>query len=204
MDRKAHWERVYQTKQPTEMSWYQAHPTLSLELLAEANIGPEHTILDVGGGDSTLVDALVMNGFPHVTVLDISGTALARARTRLGELAKTVNWVEADITHIELPVSTYDVWHDRAVFHFLVDPVSRARYLRAVQRTLRPNGIVLIATFAPDGPTRCSGLDVVRYSAADLGELFGDAFTLLRSGGQVHHTPTGGEQRFSYAMLRRL
>jgi SAM-dependent methyltransferase len=203
MDRKAHWERVYATKQPTDVSWYQAEPTRSLELLRELGAGPETAVVDVGGGDSTLVDAVVAAGLGRVTVLDVSGAALARARARLGPRAGEVTWVEADVTRAELPPRAFDVWHDRAVFHFLTEPDDRARYAAVAASALRPGGALLVATFAPDGPTRCSGLEVVRYGADSLARELGDAFALARDFADVHHTPAGAEQRFTVAVLRR-
>lgn len=204
MDRKAHWEKVYRTKQPTEVSWYQAEPTLSLKLLAEVNVGPDATILDVGGGDSMLVDALVTGGFSHVTVLDISGTAVSRAQARLGPRAQEVVWLEADVTRVFLPFNAYDVWHDRAVFHFLTDPEDRARYVATAATALRPGGALIVATFALDGPTRCSGLEVARYSPEGLVREFGHEFALRHSLTDVHRTPSGVEQRFTYALFHRV
>ena len=204
MDRKAHWERVYTTRQPTEVSWYQSEPTRSLELFHEANAGPETAVVDIGGGDSTFVDAVVAERLGRVTVLDISGAALDRARARLGARADEVTCVEADVTQAALPARAFDVWHDRAVFHFLTRPDDRRRYAIAAAAALRPGGRLLIATFAPDGPTRCSGLEVARYGADDLARELGDAFTLERSFAYVHHTPGGVEQQFTVAVFRRV
>ena len=203
MDRKAHWDGVYTTKPSDTVSWYQAEPTRSLALLREVAAGPSSTILDVGGGDSRFVDAVLAEGLRQVTVLDLSGAALARARARLGMRAADVTWLEADVTRVELPTRAFDVWHDRAVFHFLTTPEDRARYAVAAAAAVRPGGTVLLATFAPDGPTRCSGLDVAGYAPEELAEELGDAFSLVRGFGDVHHTPAGREQRFSVAVLRR-
>jgi SAM-dependent methyltransferase len=203
MDRKAHWEHVYAATQPDEVSWYQPEPTRSLELLAEAGVGPATAIIDVGGGDATLVDALLARGLGRVTVLDLSGAALARARARLGLLASEVEWREADVTRADLPAASYDVWHDRAVFHFLTDARDRRRYVDAAAEALRPGGTLVVATFAADGPTRCSGLEVARYTPEALAAEFGDRFTLVRGFGDVHRTPTGAEQRFTFVVLRR-
>lgn len=203
MDRKAHWEGLYATKSSAEMSWFQSFPARSLELLVEAGVGPASSIIDVGGGDSTLVDALTERHLGDVTVLDLSSAALARAQTRLGPRAAAVMWIEADITRAELPSDTYDVWHDRAVFHFLTDPDDRQRYVTKAADALRPGGTLLMATFAPDGPTRCSGLEVVRYSPETLAQAFGDAFVLRRGFSDIHRTPVGIEQRFIYAVLQR-
>ena len=203
MDRKAHWDGVYTTKPSTDVSWYQAEPTLSLALLREAGAGPTTTILDVGSGDSRLVDAALAEGLGRMTVLDLSGAALARARARLGTQADEVTWLEADVTQVELPARAFDIWHDRAVFHFLTAPEDRARYAAVAAAALRPGGTALLATFAPDGPTRCSGLEVARYTPEGLAAELGDAFALVRGFGDLHHTPAGREQRFSVAVLRR-
>jgi SAM-dependent methyltransferase len=186
-----------------ELSWYQREPLQSLMLLAEAGLGSESSIIDIGAGDSTLVDALLERGFRRVTVLDISGPALDRARARLGACAPNVTWIEADVTRADLPVNAYDAWHDRAVFHFLVDPKDRERYVLAARQALRPGAMLIIATFARDGPTQCSGLTVTRYDADGLALEFGVGFELLRSMREVHETPTGSEQHFTYALLRR-
>lgn len=203
MDRKTHWDRIYRTQRSTEVSWYQAEPTRSLELLRETGAGPETEIIDIGGGDSTLVDAVVSGGLGRMTVLDISSAALTRAQARLGERAREVTWIEADVTLAELPPQAFDVWHDRAVYHFLTEPADRARYREAAAAAVRHGGTLLIATFAPEGPTHCSGLLVSRYSVADLARDFSPAFALTRGFADVHRTPTGREQHFSVAVLRR-
>lgn len=203
MDRKAHWEAVYASKCPAEVSWYQARPALSLRLLDEVGATPDSCVIDVGGGDSTLVDALLDRQYRCLTVLDISTAALSRARARLGARAREISWLEADITLSGLPCHTYDVWHDRAVFHFLTDPKDRRRYVDAAASTVRSNGALIIAAFAANGPTRCSGLDVRRYSAEDLTDELADAFTLQRSLVDIHRTPSGVEQSFTYAVFRR-
>lgn len=203
MNRRAHWDLVYTTKQSNEVSWFQAMPTRSLALLREAGAGPHTTIIDIGGGDSTLVDSVITDRLGTITVLDISSAALARARARLGERAREVTWREADVTSVALPSAAFDIWHDRAVFHFLTDADDRARYVAVAAAAMRPGGTLIMATFAADGPTRCSGLDVVRYSPEGLAETLGSDFRLLRSFGDAHHTPSGGEQRFLYAVFRR-
>jgi SAM-dependent methyltransferase len=203
VDRKAHWEEVYTTKSSAEVSWYQAEPIRSLALLREIGTVPATTILDVGGGDSTLVDAVVAANLGRMTVLDISRAALARAQQRLGERAADVTWIEADVTLVELPSHAFDVWHDRAVFHFLTRPQDRASYAAIAAAAVRHGGTLLISTFAPDGPTECSGLKVARYSPEDLARELRDAFTLVRGFGDVHRTPSGGEQRFTVAVFRR-
>lgn len=202
--RAEHWDRVYRTRQSDEVSWFQPEPTLSLELISAAGALEDSSIIDIGGGDSTLVDALIARGFRQITVLDVSAAALDRARARLGSLADGVTWRVADVTRVELPTAAYDLWHDRAVFHFLVDPDERRRYVVAALKALRPGGTLIIATFALDGPTRCSGLEVQRYDAAGLAHEFGEQFELVNQLPHLHHTPSGGEQRFTFAVLRRV
>jgi SAM-dependent methyltransferase len=203
MDRRAHWNTVYTTKASTDVSWYQPVPARSLALLQERLVPPAR-IIDIGGGDSTLVDALLESTMGEVTVLDISGAALERARVRLGERAGTVCWIEGDVTQVDLPATSYDAWHDRAVFHFLTVPDDQARYAALAAHAVAPGGTLMLATFAVDGPARCSGLDVVRYSPETLWRAVGDAFALEDSFVGVHRTPSGAEQRFLYAVFRRV
>lgn len=202
MDLKAHWENVYTEKLPTEVSWYQAEPRLSLELIAATGIAPDARIVDVGGGACVLVERLVQTGFRNITVLDISSKALHKAQERLGDAARQVEWIEADITQAQF-AEPFDLWHDRAVFHFLTEPESRREYVGALMRGLKPGGHLIMATFAPDGPARCSGLDVVRYSAAKLSEELGSGFTCRRSCGETHATPWGKPQQFIYCWFQR-
>ncbi len=202
--RKAHWEGVYETKPTDAVSWYEASPTRSLALLLEAGLGAGSAVIDVGGGDSRLAGELMAHGAGHVSVADLSGAALARARTRTGDAAEHVTWIEGDITRLDLPAASYDLWHDRAVFHFLTNDSDRARYIATAARSVRVGGTVVIGTFAPDGPTRCSGLDVRRYSPDDLAAEFGPAFSLRRGFGDGHRTPGGAEQRFTWALLTRV
>lgn len=204
MDSKGHWEAVYASKRPDEVSWYQRRPAISLQLLAEIGATPDSCIIDVGGGDSTFVDALLERHYRCLTVLDISSAALARARGRLGARASEVTWLATDITRSDLPLHAYDLWHDRAVFHFLNDPMDRRRYRDVAASSVRSNGALIIAAFAPHGPPRCSGLDVRRYSAEALSDELGALFTLERSLVEVHRTPSGVEQPFTYAVFRRL
>lgn len=203
MSMKTHWEHIYETKAPTQVSWYQAHAQYSLQFIQNTGAGKTDHIIDIGGGASTLVDDLVMAGFQHVSVLDISGTALQLARQRLGADAASVNWIEADIAQADLPENAYDIWHDRAVFHFLTQAADRQRYISAVQRSVRKGGHVIIATFAPDGPDHCSGLEVMRYSPESLHAEFGRSFALLDSTYETHHTPFGTEQKFIYCYCRK-
>ena len=197
---RTHWEQVYQTRRPTEVSWFQAEATLSLELIRAIAPGRGSRIIDVGGGSSTLVDGLVAAGYYDITVLDISQTALAVARRRLGAAAPRVCWLEADVLQDTLPAASFDVWHDRAVFHFLTNRFERERYIAQVRRAMRPGGHVLVATFADDGPTKCSGLPVTRYGPAALHRTFGAGFRLLTSRREDHITPGGTRQPFVYCL----
>jgi len=204
MDAKAHWARIYETLAPTELSWYQEHLRLSLELIHSTGASKAAQIIDVGGGTSRLVDELLAEGYQHVTVLDIAGRALELARQRLGSRAAAVTWVEADITTVKLPRHCYyDVWHDRAVFHFLTQPDERRRYVDTMRHAVGSNGYVIVATFALEGPTRCSGLNVVRYSPASLADEFGADFELVKSTSELHRTPLGVEQAFLYCGFRK-
>ena len=200
MDRKQHWEGVYSRKRPDEVSWYQAEPTLSLSLVTEAAGAGRASIIDVGGGASTLVDRLVDRPSTEITVLDLSAAALRAAQSRLGAKAARVRWIEADILNVDMPEAGYDIWHDRAVFHFLTDPDDRLRYVAQVRRSVRVGGHVLVATFAADGPQKCSGLEVARYSPAELHSQFGEEFRLLKSVSEDHVTPTGTTQKFVYCV----
>jgi ubiquinone/menaquinone biosynthesis C-methylase UbiE len=202
MNPKEHWETIYSNKSADEVSWFQPEARLSLALITEAAPDPDAAILDVGGGASSLVDGLLAAGYANVTVLDLSSAALEQARTRLGEEAARVKWLEADIRTVELPPAATDVWHDRAVFHFLTSPEDRQLYVRQVQRAVRPGGYVLVATFADDGPERCSGLEVARYNADTLHAEFGSGFRMLRSERENHVTPWGSTQRFVYCLCR--
>ena len=204
MESKEHWEKLYTTKAATEVSWFQEHAQLSLKLIREAAIPTSASIIDVGGGASTLVDDLLAHGYEHVTVLDLSGAALAAAKARLGSRASQVQWVEADVLEAELPAHAYDVWHDRAVFHFLTTEEERQAYVRKVLLAVKPGGLVIAATFAEDGPTRCSGLPVMRYSAEELHAEFGAPFQLLGHERESHHTPGGNEQKFVYCFCRKV
>ncbi len=198
METQQHWENVYQTKSSTEVSWYQPTPEKSLEIITNTGVPHDGAIIDIGGGASTLADALLEQGYSTIGVLDISANAIATAQTRLGNSAGRVRWIVADITTVELPPQSIDVWHDRAVFHFLTNPDDQQRYINVVNHALKPGGHIIVATFAPDGPTKCSGLDVMRYAPEELHSTFGDNFTLLHSEQERHHTPFGTEQSFIY------
>lgn len=196
-----HWNRVYTTRAVDAVSWYQAQPRISLELIAAADLPVDAPIIDIGGGASVLVDCLLAQGRSALSVLDVSAAALANSRARLGANAAKVQWIEADVREFE-PPQRYALWHDRAVFHFLTDPADRERYMAAMRRSLKPRAHVVVATFALDGPARCSGLDVARYDAATLHAQFGDDFELLDSRRETHITPAGAEQRFTWIHLR--
>ncbi len=202
MDIKTHWSTVYQTKAPNQVSWYQEYPALSLQFIEQTGIDHDAPIIDVGAGASTLVDHLVQIGYQNLSLLDLSGEALQEAQARLGTAAAALNWIEGDVTQVELPKHHYALWHDRAVFHFLTDPIARARYVEQVRQTVRPGGHVIVATFAPDGPEQCSGLKVARYDAASLHGVFGSPFEFVRSTNESHQTPWGSEQRFVYCYCR--
>ncbi len=202
MQTKDHWEKVYTTKPVAGVSWYQEHAAQSMALIRATGAPKSAAIIDVGGGASTLVDDLLAEGYGSVSVLDLSAAALAAARARLGERAAAVVWIEGDILQLALPAQAYDVWHDRAVFHFLTREEDRRAYVAAVRRAVKPGGHVIVATFAEDGPTQCSGLDVMRYSPQQLHAQFGDAFALLRQEREEHHTPFGTRQKFIYCYCR--
>ena len=192
-----HWDNVYGTRRYSEVSWYQDEPSVSLEFLEATGIATSDSIIDVGGGASTLVDRLIERGYENVSVLDISDTALDQARERLGDAADGVTWIIDDVTQF-LPPQTYHAWHDRAVLHFLVDESSRARYMDGLKRALSPGGHLVLATFGPDGPTRCSGLPVRRYTVDMLRDLLGPTFELCSHRMDSHRTPAGATQEFLY------
>ena len=202
MPSKEHWEHVYATKPTTAVSWYQEHAEQSLRLIHQTGIPRSGSIIDVGGGASTLVDDLLKEGYDSITVLDLSAAALNAAKTRLGKRAHAVRWIEGDIVKLPLPEHAYDIWHDRAVFHFLTNEIDRRAYVAQVLRAVRPHGHVVVATFAEDGPTHCSGLPVMRYSPAALHEQFGPGFSLLNQEREGHHTPSGKIQKFIYCYCR--
>jgi SAM-dependent methyltransferase len=202
-DRQAHWQQVYQTKASDAVSWYRPHLEVSLQLLEEAGMSAESRLIDVGGGASTLVDDLLARGLRDITVLDVSEQALALARQRLGDRQALVTWLAADALSVMLPEQAYDLWHDRAVFHFLTDPADAARYAAQAARAVRAGGHALIGGFAPDGPERCSGLPVARRSAEDIAAILAPSFRLLAQRAETHVTPGGSEQKFAYALLQR-
>jgi 2-polyprenyl-3-methyl-5-hydroxy-6-metoxy-1,4-benzoquinol methylase len=198
MQKKEHWETVYSTKSPDSVSWYQEHAETSLNFIENLKLEKTATIIDVGGGASTLVDDLLANGYSHLSVLDLSGAALETAKKRIGSSSENVQWFEADVTEIEFPKLQFEVWHDRAVFHFLTKPEEREAYIKNVMRSVKPNGHIIISTFAEDGPTQCSGLPVMRYSAESLQAEFGENFLLKVQQKENHNTPFGTTQKFVF------
>lgn len=200
--RRDHWRQVYETKAVDAVSWFQDDPATSLSLVDACGLAPPASVIDVGGGASRLVDHLIRRGF-DVAVLDIADAALQASKARLGDEAAKVEWLAADITTWR-PNRTYDLWHDRAVFHFLTDPAGRAAYLAALKAGLRLGGHVIIAAFAEDGPERCSGLPVQRYSADQLAAALGADFRLVDHRRESHRTPWGSEQVFTWALFRRI
>jgi ubiquinone/menaquinone biosynthesis C-methylase UbiE len=200
--RQDHWENVYTTKDETEVSWFQQSPAPSLELIMQASATHASAIIDIGGGASRLVDHLVEQGFEDVTVFDLSGAALEAAKRRLEGRADRVHWVVADATAWE-PMKAYDIWHDRATFHFLTDEQDRAAYLARLTRGVKAGGHAIIATFALDGPEKCSGLPVARYDSASLGRTLGSKFQLVHTRRHEHATPWGSQQMFQFSVFRR-
>jgi 2-polyprenyl-3-methyl-5-hydroxy-6-metoxy-1,4-benzoquinol methylase len=201
-DPKSYWEKVYRTKRPTEVSWYRPHLDQSLRLIERAVANHDARIVDVGGGESTLVDDLLAHGYRNLHVLDISSTAISVAKERLGADAIRVNWLCGDVTTFAFERHGYDVWHDRAVFHFLTTSAQRHAYVRQVAHAMKPGGHVVMATFGPRGPAKCSGLDVARYDVDTLHDQFGTRFRLVESKTEMHRTPAGATQEFLYCYCR--
>ena len=203
MQAKEHWESVYTAKRPEEVSWYSPHLETSLSLI-ERVAHSQSAIIDIGAGASTLAGDLVRRGFTNVTVLDVSETALSTARQRLGISSGQIQWLIADVCETHLPQGHYDVWHDRAVFHFLMQPDRRASYVAQASNSLKTGGCIVIGTFGPEGPTRCSGLETARYDANELQREFGDQFRLVESLADWHTTPSGTRQQFTYSVLEKV
>lgn len=202
-DRKAHWEKVYGSKSPLEVSWYQREPTQSMRLIQNAGVSSDAAIIDIGGGTSTLVDRLCAGSYTDLSVLDISSNALDHAKERLAGQACNVNWYNEDVVNFD-PPQRFSVWHDRAVFHFLTDPADRARYVKVVRRILAPGGHLIIMAFSIGGPQKCSGLDIVQYDENKLLAELGEGFKSLEVGEEVHITPSGSEQKFAYFHFLRM
>lgn len=201
---QAHWEEIYRTRSTQAVSWYRPHLDVSLALLRQAGLDASTRLIDVGGGASTLVDDLLAQGLTDITVLDVSSAALATARARLGARGDTVHWLAADLLEADLAPAAFDIWHDRAVLHFLASAEATTRYAAQAARALRSGGHAVIGGFAPDGPERCSGLPVARRSATDIAALLGPAFRLVDERREQHTTPAGTVQAFAYALLKRL
>ena len=204
MDGKRHWETVYGTKAPDAVSWYAPHLRVSLDYVRRAAPGKRAAIIDVGAGESTLVDDLLHEGYDKLTALDLSATALEVTRRRIGAPADRVAWLAADVLNADLPAGAFDVWHDRAVFHFLTGDAQRERYVAQVLHALKPGGFAIVGTFGPQGPEKCSGLPVARYAPDELHGKFGAPFQLLDSSVDLHTTPWGAPQQFVYCFCRRL
>jgi SAM-dependent methyltransferase len=202
MSSKEHWDSVYRTRGSEQVSWYQPHLDRSLAFLEATGLGRDARVIDVGGGASTFVDDLLDRGYTNVTVLDLSAAALDVAKGRLGSRAAQVKWICADVTDPQLPSEAYEFWHDRAVFHFLREPAARARYVSAVRRMLKPGGHIVVATFGPHGPEKCSGLDVMHFTPEALHAEFGPEFARLSDAVEMHTTPWGSEQEFVYCYCR--
>jgi SAM-dependent methyltransferase len=202
MNVETHWETVFSTKAPDTVSWYRPHLEVSLDLIERRTPGRSASIIDVGAGESTLVDDLLGRGYQQLTVLDVSTTAIEATKQRLGRSADFVHWMLGDITQISLPPRSYDVWHDRAVFHFLTDLTQHETYVRSVLNAVRPGGHVIVSTFGPEGPTKCSGLEVMRYDAEALHREFGGRFRIEEHAKELHRTPWGATQQFVYCCCR--
>jgi SAM-dependent methyltransferase len=202
MSSKEHWDSVYRARGSEQVSWYQPHLDRSLAFLEATGLGRDARVIDVGGGASTFVDDLLDRGYTNVTVLDLSAAALDVAKGRLGSRASQVKWICADVTDPQLPSEAYEFWHDRAVFHFLREPAARARYVSAVRRMLKPGGHIVVATFGPHGPEKCSGLDVMHFTPEALHAEFGPEFARLSDAVEMHTTPWGSEQEFVYCYCR--
>lgn len=202
MNVQAHWETIYREKAPDAVSWYSPHLDTSLALIERTSVSRSAAIIDVGGGESTLVDDLLARGYQNISVLDISQTAIDANKRRLGDSSLRVHWIAGDIMKVDLDPLAFDVWHDRAVFHFLTDSADRLAYVRQVVHTVKPGGHVIVGTFGPEGPRSCSGLDVARYDTDSLHDEFGERFQLLDSSKQLHQTPFGTVQQFLYCYCR--
>lgn len=203
IDRKKHWEHIYKTKQLQEVSWFEPVPHTSLDFIKQLNVPKSAKIIDIGGGDSFLVDYLIELGYNQISVLDISAAAIARAKQRLGKQAQLATWIVADITEFD-PSEKYDVWHDRAAFHFLTDNEERKRYVQTAHSALRENGAMILGTFSPDGPKKCSGIDIMQYDASDLEEQMSPEFEMLTCTNTNHNTPFNTTQNFTFCRFKKV
>ncbi len=203
LDGKGHWESVYKTKDPSCVSWYQPHLAISLKFISETGISKNASIIDVGGGASTLADDLLAQKYERITVVDLSSEALKKAKARLGNCAQEVTWIEADITKTSFPPDSFDLWHDRAVFHFLTNPEDRKKYIKTLTNSLKSGGYLIMATFSLEGPLKCSGLEVMRYSPETLSRELGERFSLLKSSKERHQTPFNTFQNFAYCLFKK-
>jgi len=203
MSPKEHWEQVYSSKPTEELGWFAPHLQTSLSWITELGVSLDAPIIDVGGGASTLVDDLLDAGYRSITVLDVSRHALSLAKTRLANNADAVSWLAGDVTATDLPVAHFELWHDRAVFHFLIEPEQQRKYRDQLLKALKPEGHLIIGTFAPEAPPKCSGLPVQRYSPERLESTLGDEFELQRQHNELHVTPGGIEQMYLYCQFRR-
>lgn len=201
-NRKEHWENIYNTKELKDVSWYQPTPTLSLDFIKSFNLPTTAKIIDIGGGDSFLVDNLLELGYQNITVLDISKTAINRAKNRLGTKSPLVTWIIADVAQFK-PTEIYDLWHDRAAFHFLTNPEDITNYVATVQSYLKPGGALVIGTFSEQGPKKCSGIEIRQYSESSLTTLFDDSFEKISSSIADHNTPFDTVQNFVFCSFRR-
>ncbi len=201
-DRKEHWNKVYENKKATEVSWYEPMPETSLSYIAECKLDKDAAIIDIGGGDSFLAEFLIGRGYTDITVVDISENAINRAKERLGEKADEITWVVADAAEFE-PQRQYDLWHDRAAFHFLTEDAQVENYLKNVKQAVKPGGYVVMGTFSETGPTKCSGIEIRQYSISEMQELFSDAFTTMSCKNIDHGTPSGGTQNFTFCSFRK-
>lgn len=203
MQSATHWENIYSTKSIRDVSWFQKNARYSLDFIRRTQVTHDARIIDVGGGASILISDLILSGYKNLTVIDISAEAIKVAQNQLGAAANCVQWIQADITKVKLPDHSYDLWHDRAAFHFLTEPNERAAYIKTVSAAVKPSGHLILATFAEDGPLKCSGLQIVRYSPQELSAQFDCAFSLVHHEYEEHATPSGTVQRFVYCQFRR-
>ena len=199
---RQHWDKVYSEKQPTKVSWYEPMPEVSLNLIKECKLGKDAAIIDIGGGDSFLAEFLVSKGYTNVTVVDISEKAIERAKERMCEKADEVTWIVADAANFN-PGKQFDLWHDRAAFHFLTDEAKKENYLKTLFAAVKPGGYVLMSTFSETGPAKCSGLEVQRYSVGEMQELFREEFNVLSGKSVDHTTPSGKTQNFTVCSFQK-